>query len=105
MYNNLLPSNFDGNIYRLANNWFNIIPIIDYPINYLEIGAYHGANIISVANSYAKHINSHLYCIDPWVDYNDYPEYKGEQNINYNKFVSNICSLYISLDMLISELL
>jgi len=89
----LIKNNFIGAIYRLADVWYSIINLNDYcdkPINYLEIGTFYGANIISVANSYGKHQNSKLYCIDPWEDYNDYPEYKGEQPNIYNSFKKNI---------------
>jgi hypothetical protein len=57
-------TNFIGTTYRTANNWFDVIPISDYeniPINYLEIGAFYGANLLSVADTYCKHIDSKLY--------------------------------------------
>jgi predicted O-methyltransferase YrrM len=84
--------NFVGVNYRLADNWFNHINMNYYnkPINYLEIGTFYGANIISVANTYGSHNNSKLYCIDPWEDYEDYPEYKNEQSNIYNSFINNI---------------
>ena len=69
-------NNFVGVQYRLADNWSNHINVNDYnnkQINYLEIGAFYGANIISVANTYGLHSDSKLYCIYPWEDYNDYP--------------------------------
>ena len=59
-------------------------------INYLEIGTFYGANIISVAESYGSHPDSRMYCIDPWEDYSEYPEYKGEQPTIYNAFITNI---------------
>tara|TARA_X000000950_G_scaffold288827_1_gene407694 strand:+ start:949 stop:1524 length:576 start_codon:yes stop_codon:yes gene_type:complete len=85
--------NFEGVKYRLADNWLSYINASDYndkKINYLEIGAFYGANIISVANIYGLHNDSKLYCIDPWEDYDEYPEYKNEQSTIYNKFISNI---------------
>jgi predicted O-methyltransferase YrrM len=85
--------NFVGTHYTLANNWFSHIMLDNFkdrPINYLEIGAFYGANILSVANTYGLHNDSKLYCIDPWEDYNDYPEYKGEQPSIYDSFISNI---------------
>lgn len=85
--------NFVGVKYRLANNWFNHIDVNLFnnkPINYLEIGAFYGANIISVAKSYCIHQDSKLYCIDSWIDYDDYPEYKNEQDNIYNTFTYNI---------------
>jgi predicted O-methyltransferase YrrM len=86
-------SNFKGTQYRLANNWFNTINVNEYkdkPINYLEIGAFYGANIISVGLSYGLHNESKLYCIDPWEDYNEYNEYKNEQPHIYETFNENI---------------
>jgi predicted O-methyltransferase YrrM len=86
-------SNFKGTQYRLANNWYNVINLNyckNKPINYLEIGAFYGANIISVAMTYGLHKDSKLYCIDPWEDYNDYSEYKNEQPQIYEGFIENI---------------
>ena len=86
-------NNFKGQQYRLANNWFSNINLDEYknkPINYLEIGTFYGANILSVANSYGLHTDSKLYCIDPWEDYEDYPEYKNYQSTIYNTFLENI---------------
>jgi len=87
---NIQLINFEGTQYRLADNWFNFIPQTNTPIEYLEIGTFHGANAISVNKSYAKHEDSKIYCIDPWLDYSDYPEYKGKQDINYDIFMNNI---------------
>jgi len=86
-------TNFSGRQYRLANNWFSTINVDNYkqrPINYLEIGTFYGANILSVAKSYGLHTDSKLYCIDPWEDYNDYPEYKNQQTSIYNTFLNNV---------------
>lgn len=85
--------NFDGVIYRLANNWFSHVNVERYqnrPINYLEIGVFYGANLISVANTYGLHPDSKLYGVDPWEDYNDYPEYKTEQPKIYDSFTANL---------------
>ena len=84
---------FDGVQYRLANWWFQTVPLsnyVDRPINYLEIGTFFGATLLSVADSYGIHKDSKLYCIDPWEDYEDYPEYKDEQNTIYGMFLKNI---------------
>ena len=57
-------NNFVGTQYRLANNWFDNVNVNDYtdkPINYLEIGTFYGANILSVANTYGVHNDSKLY--------------------------------------------
>jgi len=51
---------------------------------------FYGANLLSVANSYAAHPNSKLYGIDPWEDYNEYPEYKGQQKSIYETYCENI---------------
>ena len=85
-----LLQNFEGNNYRLVNNWFNIIPLERKPIKYLEIGTFLGANLISFAETYGKDPNTKLYCIDPWIDYDEYTEYKGLQDKHYNIFIKNI---------------
>lgn len=81
---------FEGTTYRTADNWNSIIPVDNKPIKYLEIGAFYGANLISVAKTYGKHNKSVLYAIDPWEDYKDYPEYKGEITNIYSSFMKNI---------------
>jgi hypothetical protein len=84
---------FEGSHYRLADNWYDYLQVDLYsskPINYLEIGAFYGANILSVADSYGIHPESKLHCIDPWEDYDNYSEYKGEQDSIYNSFIKNI---------------
>ena len=71
IYLYMLPSNFQGQSYRLSNNWEWHMHVEDYssrPINYLEIGTFYGANLLSVANYYGKHKESELYVIDPWED-------------------------------------
>lgn len=88
--------NFIGTQYLLANNWFNIINVNDYinrKINYLEIGTFYGANIISVGITYGIHNESKLYCIDPWEDYDEYSEYKNEQPHIYESFMKNVENL------------
>jgi len=86
-------NNFVGTQFRLADNWFNIIDINNYKdkqINYLEIGTYYGANIISVAKTYCVNNDSKLYAIDPWEDYDEYPDFKNQQLTIYNTFITNI---------------
>lgn len=86
-------SKFIGVTYRTASNWFRHINIDIYkskPINYLEIGTFYGANILSVSDTYGQHSDSKLYCIDPWEDYSEYPEYKGQQTNIYDTFIKNI---------------
>ena len=89
----LRMSGFIGTQYRLADNWFHAINMEEYknkPIQYLEIGTFYGANIISVGKSYGLHPDTQLHCIDPWEDYEQYPEYKGQQGLIYNSFLHNI---------------
>lgn len=89
----MIKTPFDGNYWRLADSWYYKVPLLEFqdkPIKYLEIGAYHGGNVISVANTYASHPESELHCIDPWEDYADYWEYKNEQHTNFEKFSKNI---------------
>ena len=89
-----MNNNFEGIHYRLATNWFPFItPNDKKPINYLEIGCFYGANVISVIDSYAKHELSCVHCIDPWLTYDDYDQYKGEFDAIYKIFTSNINKL------------
>ena len=84
---------FVGTKYRLANNWFRNVDVNHFqhkPIHYLEIGAFYGANLLSVASTYGSHPDSKLYCIDPWEDYNEYPEYKNKQSTIYDSFLKNV---------------
>jgi predicted O-methyltransferase YrrM len=88
----MLP-NFTGQQYRLADNWFGFVDQPHFknrPIRYLEIGTFYGANLLSVAKTYASHPDSQLYCVDPWEDYADYPEYKSQQSAIYQTFLRNI---------------
>ena len=86
-----LPSSFRGTAYRLADNWFSYIKRDDSkPICYAEVGAFYGANILSVALTYGAHPESVLIAIDPWTDYSDYPEYKGQQETIYETFKHNV---------------
>ena len=86
-----LNPNFKGVAYRLANNWFPYVtPDPNKPIRYAEVGAFYGANMVSVAETYGLHPESTLIAIDPWTDYVDYPEYKGEQMTIYNAFTQNM---------------
>lgn len=86
-------ANFSGVKYRLATNWVHKLDLKEYeskPIHYLEIGAFYGANLLSVAATFGAHPESRLYCIDPWEDYAEYSEYKNEQPAIYNTFLSNV---------------
>lgn len=89
----LLHKEYEGAKFKFADWWQSFSPMDYYlqlPIKYLEIGTFHGANLFSVANSYASHENSELYCVDPWLDYGDYPEYKTLQETNYEQFMKNL---------------
>jgi predicted O-methyltransferase YrrM len=84
---------FTGTQYYLADNWFNMVPLEAHaqrPIRYLEIGAFYGANLLSVEKTYAAHPESRIYCVDPWKDYDEYPEYKTMQASIFEKFLSNV---------------
>jgi hypothetical protein len=92
-FNMLLHNKFQGQSYRLADNWLNYVPLDQFmykSIQYLEIGAFYGGNAISVANTYAFHEKSKIHCVDPWADYDDYPEYKERQATIYDTFMQNI---------------
>jgi hypothetical protein len=56
----------------------------------LEIGTLYGANLFSVANTYCLNKDSKLYCIEPWIDYDVYSEYKNSQNTIYTTFMENV---------------
>ena len=47
---------------------------------------------MSVAKTYCVHSDCKLHCIDPWVDYDEYPEYKNEQSSIYEAFMINLQS-------------
>jgi predicted O-methyltransferase YrrM len=85
-------TNYVGRFYsQLADkNWAPYIAIPSGPINYLEIGCADGGNAVIVAKSYAHHPESKLYCVDPWADYDQYGEYKGQQEAGWETFNRNI---------------
>lgn len=84
--------NYEGTVFHnhAKKRWTSIIPIPDTSINYLEIGVSYGLHVITIADTYCKHPDSKLYCVDPWKDYDEYPEYKGQQDNIYNTFTQNI---------------
>jgi hypothetical protein len=93
LYYTSKTENFEGTTFRLPDNWTNKINMDEFknrPIKYLEIGAFYGANVIEVAKTYGQHKDSKLYCVDPWEDYDDYPEYKGEIGHIYDTFMKNV---------------
>jgi hypothetical protein len=70
--------------------WKGIVPEKDGPINYLEIGVFTGEHIVNMSKSYCKHPDSKIYCVDPWIDYDEYSEYKGKIGKIYDQFVENM---------------
>ena len=86
------PPLFEGRFYfhDPSKEWAPHIPTPSGPINYLEIGCADGGNAVIISKSYAQHPDSKLYCVDPWMDYNEYSEYKGNQEIYWNNFNRNI---------------
>lgn len=83
----------EGTQFRSSKNWLNFFEEGDAPIKYLEVGVHYGRNLFEVNDTFAKHPDSELHCIDPWVDYDEYPEYKGEQTSIYEQFEKNKDSL------------
>jgi len=86
------PPGFMGRFYMHdpSKEWAAYIPKPSGPINYLEIGCADGGNAIIISKSYAHHPESKLYCVDPWMDYDEYPEYKGDQELAWKAFNQNI---------------
>jgi hypothetical protein len=82
-------SEFQGIKYKDASNWLGFVPQTAGPIRYMEIGVLCGNNVLSVEKLYASHPDSTLVCIDPWIDYGEYPEYKGKITTYYEYFCQN----------------
>ena len=82
-------ASFQGIKYKDATNWIGFVPQTSEPIRYLEIGVLCGNNVLSVEKLYASHPDSVLVCVDPWIDYGEYPEYKGEITTYYEMFLQN----------------
>jgi len=83
--------NFKGIIWTLCDNW---VPFIDFPtdrpINYCEIGVLYGANLLRFAELFGSHPDTKLYAVDPWLNYDLYPEYEGKMTTIYDTFIENI---------------
>jgi predicted O-methyltransferase YrrM len=80
-----------GSMYKSPDRWWAPHLQIDYdsPIKYLEIGTFYGIHAIQVSEKLTNP-DSKIYCIDPWKDYDEYTEYKGEQNKIWNAFNENL---------------
>jgi hypothetical protein len=92
-----LNPSFSGTAYRIATNWAPYLtPDPSTPFRYAEVGAFYGANMISVAEIYGTHPESTLIAIDPWTDYAEYPEYKGQQTTIYDAFQRNLSACGLS---------
>jgi hypothetical protein len=86
------PEGTVGRYYNMnpSVNWSKFIPIQNKPIKYLEIGVADGIHVIHISESYCKHPDSKIYCVDPWEDYDEYPEYKDQQDLAWEIFNKNI---------------
>jgi len=80
----------EGTKFRPCSWWEKIIPVEDKPIKYLEIGVHHGMNLWEISNSYCQNKDTEIHAIDPWIDYEEYPEYIGKQDTIYNQFLKNL---------------
>lgn len=83
--------NYDGITYRPPTEWWMKYINLDYDssIHYLEIGVFYGVHAIQVSEKLTNP-SSKVYCVDPWIDYDDYEEYKGKQSKILNTFTENI---------------
>lgn len=92
-------TSFQGIKYKDATNWIGFVPQTSTPIRYLEIGVLCGNNVLSVEKLYASHPESVLVCVDPWIDYGEYPEYKGKITTYYDYFCQNTEHIAEKLDV------
>jgi hypothetical protein len=88
-----LPEEYRGQVYRISTNWLSALPLSTGPMRIMEIGVFHGGNVCSLTKTYARHPASTIYCVDPWLDYEEYAEFKGQQMSNYRQFIHNISLL------------
>lgn len=89
----LLPIGYKGNVYNMSYKWKDIIKPTYDAIKILEIGAYHGANVCCLTQTHALNSASQIHCVDPWYDYDAYPEYRHHQATNYAQFIRNISKM------------
>lgn len=86
-----MTKTYEGISYRQCDFWLTRIEPQYQPINYLEVGVFFGANLLSVADTYAHHPESQMYCIDPWENYKEYNEYEEvDMNKVFEAFKRNI---------------
>jgi len=77
----------EGQVWRTSGNWNVIIPPGPFklrPICYGEIGVYHGANVVSVLETYASHPASVAHAIDPWITNPPYYDESDKQLFDRN---------------------
>ena len=77
---------FRGIKYLLCDNWIPHIQLPDNP-RYCEIGVFYGANLLRFAELFPT---AQIVGIDPWLDYDQYPEYKGKISSVYDDFCANL---------------
>ena len=90
MYRIKLPVGaYEGPQYKKAIEWWRPYVPISYTgqIRYLEIGVFYGIHLFEVAKLFP---NAQVYGVDPWLDYDDYSEYKGQQNTILSGFQRNL---------------
>jgi predicted O-methyltransferase YrrM len=92
-------SSFQGIKYKDATNWLGFVPQTTTPIRYLEIGVLCGNNVLSVEKLYASHPDSVLVCVDPWIEYEEYSEYKGKIQSYYDMFLDNTAHIEDKLEI------
>jgi hypothetical protein len=80
---------YEGIQYKKASEWW--LRVIEHdttqPIKYLEIGVFYGIHLFEIASIFP---NASLFGIDPWIDYSEYSEYKGQQNTILDGFKRNL---------------
>lgn len=83
-----VPVTYEGPVYTPASHWRRFVNIPSRTnIRYLEIGVFYGIHLFDVARTFPS---AQLYGVDPWLDYEEYPEYKGQQNTIFNGFQRNL---------------
>lgn len=81
-------SHFNGILSLDPRKFYEVLPVSNdnKPVIYGEIGSCYGGSAISVMRTLCKSKGSKVHCIDPWIDHDDYAEYKGEQDKNFSIF-------------------